>query len=88
MSSNNAMHIYILKQCHINQWTPVLSIILVYKAILKVLKHCNYTTTCYLLSLVAQSASLVRTSRPCNTNNGRMLTILPTPNPLQEPHHV
>ncbi|KAG6660625.1 hypothetical protein CIPAW_03G118100 [Carya illinoinensis] len=38
-----------------------------------------------LLCLVTQATSLVRASRVGNTNNGRVLAVLPTPHPLQEP---
>jgi hypothetical protein len=41
-----------------------------------------------LLGLVAETTSLVGTSGTNKTNNGRLLAILPTPNPLKKPHHI
>ena len=42
----------------------------------------------YLLGLVTQSACLVRTGRPGDTDNRWELTVLPAPHPLQEPHNI
>lgn len=59
-----------------------------YKTNFKKSEASQLYNACYLLSLVAQPASLVRSSGPCDPDNGRMLAVLPTPNPLQEPHHI
>ena len=41
-----------------------------------------------LLGLVAETTGFVGTSRPDETDNGRLLAILPAPNPLHKPHHI
>lgn len=46
------------------------------------------TSLSYLLGLVAQAASLVRACWMGDTNNGRMLAVLPASHPLQKPHNI
>lgn len=50
--------------------------------------HTNTVNNISLFGLVPQTASLVRTSRPGETNNGGLLTILPAPHTLHKPHHI
>jgi hypothetical protein len=42
----------------------------------------------YLLGLVAEAARLVRTSGPCEADDGRLLPVLPAAHALHEPHHI
>lgn len=41
-----------------------------------------------LLGLVAETASLVRASGASDSDDGRMLAVVPAANPLDEPHHI